>query len=365
MRGPPSKYLIHWIDVLALTLTVGCNDTIPPEPPPLTEWKVFTSGNSPLLNNRIHFLLQATDATMWIATDSGACSYRRGSWAYLTDSLIYRQFGALKDTRRISSIVEAKDKSLWFCLPGGGVTRYNPFSNTLALRRYREPDLSSNVVASGASETSARTQFGELLFATPHGICRYIQTTETEGAWLWYSRSDSGEHISAIPANNILIAARQPDEPVIWFGSESGAVSAGWEASGIVWTGYELPAAGVSVRTVAFDLYNQVWLGRAVGGAYILNQTSGSWASLPNHAVGGKLPDGPVNIIATDLLRKRWFGGEGGLVELNDTSWSFFTTANSPLPSDTITALAYDSRGNLWIGTERGLAVYNSGGVTL
>ena len=44
--------------------------------------------------------------------------------------------------------------------------------------------------------------------------------------------------------------------------------------------------------------------------------------------------------------------------------WTVYNTDNSELPDDRVIALAFDARGNLWIGTNHGgLAVYREGGV--
>ena len=65
----------------------------------------------------------------------------------------------------------------------------------------------------------------------------------------------------------------------------------------------------------------------------------------------------------TNLFETRWFGTNHGLARLQDTTWTLFNRNNTPaLGSDSITALAYDSRKNLWIWTANGVMVYNPEG---
>ncbi len=52
-----------------------------------------------------------------------------------------------------------------------------------------------------------------------------------------------------------------------------------------------------------------------------------------------------------------WLGTEGGLVHLKDGSAVTYTRRNSPLPDNSVYALAFDNRtGYLWIGTGHGLS---------
>jgi hypothetical protein len=46
------------------------------------------------------------------------------------------------------------------------------------------------------------------------------------------------------------------------------------------------------------------------------------------------------------------------------SGWIVYNTSNSGLPNDFVTTIVIDGSNNKWIGThDRGLAVYNEGGV--
>ncbi|WP_082349272.1 two-component regulator propeller domain-containing protein [Candidatus Kryptonium thompsonii] len=55
----------------------------------------------------------------------------------------------------------------------------------------------------------------------------------------------------------------------------------------------------------------------------------------------------------------------GGLSKFDGVKWSVVNTSNSGLPNNNVYAIAIDSQGNKWIGTDGGLAVYREGGVIL
>ncbi len=81
---------------------------------------------------------------------------------------------------------------------------------------------------------------------------------------------------------------------------------------------------------------------------------------------GQGIEDFPTYAIKPSIGGNRYMA-KGGLKVLMGDAWSEFTTANSPLPSGHITALAVDGAGNLWIGTTLGLVRYsgNQGGAVV
>ncbi|MFB0547002.1 MAG: two-component regulator propeller domain-containing protein, partial [Anaerolineae bacterium] len=61
-----------------------------------------------------------------------------------------------------------------------------------------------------------------------------------------------------------------------------------------------------------------------------------------------------------------WIGTERGLAKFDGETWMVYNEVNSGLPDDFIWILLIDTQGNTWIGTYfGGLAVYREGGVIL
>ena len=82
-----------------------------------------------------------------------------------------------------------------------------------------------------------------------------------------------------------------------------------------------------------------------------------------------------VNVINVDKFNNKWFGlngyiseGEavGGLVKFDGEKWTQYTTTNSPLPDNNITAIEFDLNDNTWIGMkDSGLAVIRNDTIEL
>ncbi len=78
---------------------------------------------------------------------------------------------------------------------------------------------------------------------------------------------------------------------------------------------------------------------------------------------GAKLAFNPDHIAALEVGEDGgvWAGSRGaGLARFDGKAWRNYTVAEG-LPSNQISALNFDRKGRLWIGTENGLAVFNKG----
>ena len=100
-----------------------------------------------------------------------------------------------------------------------------------------------------------------------------------------------------------------------------------------------------------------LWIGTGGGLAQFIDGKLNAWRSEDS-----PLPGNVVLAVAADEHGGAWVGLEHqGLVYArpHDETWQHFTSENSPLPGSTVYALFSNQRG-LWIGTDAGLAVYNS-----
>lgn len=346
----------------AACMAVSCKQSANPTDVSSEKWHVYTQANSPIANNRINGMAVVIGGTIWFATQDGASSFARGNWATMKDSLTY--YNALNlPARIVTSICEGKDRSLWFGLRGGGIMRYSPNSDVAVWRRYKD-EIADNAVFSIAADNSNQSIYGEMWLTTAFGISRFITASDQTGGGSWlrpYTRSNTPE----LPSNQIPSAITKLDDNSIWFGTQSGGpVSIVYGLSGLEWQNYTLPAGSDSrINSIGWDLNNTVWFGTDKGVASY-NLRGGNWNVYTFASTHGKLPQAPVNAVVTNLLNTRWFGTDSGLVRLTDTTWTRFTPGNSPLPSDTVTALVIDHRQNLWIGTPNGAAVYNENGIS-
>jgi hypothetical protein len=69
------------------------------------------------------------------------------------------------------------------------------------------------------------------------------------------------------------------------------------------------------------------------------------------------LPSDSVRALATDRDGQVWAGTEAGLARFADGDWTTYNVANSGLASNLIRTMAVDDEGRIWVATEGGVSV--------
>ncbi|WP_158607186.1 two-component regulator propeller domain-containing protein [Pontibacter oryzae] len=111
-----------------------------------------------------------------------------------------------------------------------------------------------------------------------------------------------------------------------------------------------------TVTAIAEDKTGKLWLATDNGIYTLVKNQLLKYTSLP--AIS-------YTAIATSNYGEIWIGSErNGLYVINGTQTENFTTANSPLPSDHVTALLIGKDEEVWIGTELGLALADNRSVS-
>ena len=113
-----------------------------------------------------------------------------------------------------------------------------------------------------------------------------------------------------------------------------------------------------SVSSLAIDKRGQLWIGTSEGINLVTNTTSPK-ASLTNK-VAYSVRNQTVTCIAIDPLDNKWIGTKQGVFVLSSDGiqlLNYYTTKNSPLPSDDIKSITVNPKtGVAYIGTDYGLA---------
>ena len=122
----------------------------------------------------------------------------------------------------------------------------------------------------------------------------------------------------------------------------------------------ELSSHG-TVYDLAVGDQNTVWAGTSDGLARY-GVDGWTWYTTEN----SDLPNDRVTALAIDVADNVWVGTHDGLARFDGANWEVFTTENSGLPYQSVHELAFDQEGILWIGTgcffcsgSRGLARFD------
>ena len=134
----------------------------------------------------------------------------------------------------------------------------------------------------------------------------------------------------------------------IWAGTEDNGVA---RFAGGKWNSFGV-ADGLgdnSVYAITTDLLGRVWVGHLNHGVSVWNGQT--WK---NYGVGqGPLGERVFALATSPVSGDVWIAHNAGLTRYSEAtkSWTHFNRANG-FPTDEISALAFDSTGRLWVGTQ-------------
>ena len=129
----------------------------------------------------------------------------------------------------------------------------------------------------------------------------------------------------------------------LWFTSDGQGVSSLTDGVISNFNSQPGPLKNFNVRAIQVDTQQNVWASTA--GLGVLEMQHGVFLlrGFPHHSTA----------LAVDHDGQIWSGTQDGLALWNTTDWKLFTT-NDGLSANIVRAIADDGHGNLWIGTELG-----------
>jgi ligand-binding sensor domain-containing protein/signal transduction histidine kinase len=130
----------------------------------------------------------------------------------------------------------------------------------------------------------------------------------------------------------------------LWIGTRSGGLSR-WKDTAIVPFGIPEGFGGNFASAICEDPQGNVWLGTWRSGLYRLQDGEFLRQPTPNPTL-----DFTVRAMASDLQGNIWIGNWEGLYRFDGKSYLSYS-ADQGFPHVPVSALAFDRRGSLWLGT--------------
>jgi signal transduction histidine kinase/ligand-binding sensor domain-containing protein/FixJ family two-component response regulator len=290
--------------------------------------RVFTTFADPGLHgDAVYAAFSAADGAVWLGAprSGGASRFDGESW---------RSFGPADGLAGISATAFAQDRlgDLWIGT-GSGISRYDGASWTT----FRTDDgLPNDWIWSALYDRDERLWFG-----TDDGVTRYDEET-----WRTYAVS---------PSAGALIGGGTIDqEGRLWFGSIRGILLS---FDGRQWTRHN-GVEGAPGKTLWYpfvDRDGRLWVQTESGAACFDGdrwQVYGRPEGIESVAAGYNAR------FAQDGSGDIWFLQGMGVTRFDGETWQTYTTRDG-LAYASLFALEVDRQGRVWVGTPRGLSLYD------
>ncbi|MBC8052580.1 MAG: response regulator [Sphingobacteriaceae bacterium] len=306
-----------------------------------------------LAGNNVKGIVKDKKGNIWIGTDHGLSLFDPKGHRfrnYKHDPINPNSISG----DEIITLGEGPDGRLWIGTEAFGLTIFNCSANTF--ERYKNDffdprSLSHNIVRCIYKDTE-----GIMWLGTNSGGVSYVPKLKEK--FTHYFPAPNKENT----LNNAVIKAITGDENTIWLGTDDGVSSFNRKTKRF--THYQgisseniYSAAKISETLVAFGTHNT--------GIDILDIKTGRITNYQKDVNNpNAISSNRVNKFFVDSKKNVWLGTwTGGLDKFDLKTKTFkqisYNPSDDPKLPNTILTLAEDAEGNLWIGTDKGLGIYN------
>ncbi len=344
-----------------------------------------------LAGNDVRDIAVAPDGRLWFATDRGVSVFAPDTDEWTTYNRTNTGGGLTSDD--VTAIAIIPNGTVWVGTAqfwdgdewvGGGVSR-------LQGGTWTHFSIADGLPSQNITDIAVDPDSGEV-WVTTRRYRVYEEPTEiTSGGWVfwgggvavyrlgsWTAYSRNPSDPSSFPSSDDINCVAIDSEGRKWFGLAGGGINA---LDGSIWYRFTKTADGLSdnnILAIAVDPLDRIWAATAaasnIGSGVSVLDHRGTLGNADDdiwdhfNASDGLASD-TVRAIVADGVDQAWFGtsdpmGDGyGVTRFDRGAWFTLAMADrGGLPSNFITAMAFDSLGRLWVGTERrGIAILDAG----
>lgn len=280
-----------------------------------------------LISNHVPALLQDREANIWLATGGGLQKYGGGRYSnyYLPE---------MQEIKGAKKLCNASNGDLWIGTWGRGLYRFDgkQYHNYTS-----EEGLSHNNIL-GIVEDNRQ----QIWIATNRGLTRWSYETQQFETWF---KADG------LP-QDVLISIDTDRHGNVWIGTFTEGLV---KFDGQTFTTYNTENGLIhnAVWDIELDELDRVWCATDGGFSVLSGNT------FTNYSTANGLPRDAGLLVKKGPDGNMWLGlDEGGVAllktDVQPAAFELFNM-NHGLYNNSVVAMEFDARGNLWIGTSRGV----------
>ena len=184
---------------------------------------------------------------------------------------------------------------------------------------------------------------------------RSIYVDDSDLLWIGTAKSGlayMGKNIYKFESSLIgdVTAMAQDSTGTVWYGTSD---------NGII--GYEGRLASLKVSAMAYTRDGSLWVGSPQNGLTRIKNGTAQMYSVANDSTSRTMIDDHINALTSDNIGNLWIGTDGGLQVYNPrvNQFSNYTKENGKIRVNNITSLCYAKGNKMLIGTSEGLIILN------
>ncbi|RYM35148.1 T9SS type A sorting domain-containing protein [Brumimicrobium glaciale] len=289
----------------------------------------YLTNNSPILNNEITDIVIDTNDNIWLSSYNGISKFDGQTW------ITYTVFNSSLPRSRIKQLMIHNDEiwAIWLedTGLGGGLIKFDGTN-------WSEYNSTNSSLPSSLQGNLQITSNGDKWMLT--GTWPNSQIIQFNGSTTVYHDISN----SPLPSNRIKDIALDFDRKLWLIDNESNS-SNGYLLS---YKDYEWETylQNSNTRWVSIQNDSIIWMGLH-GGVSKLENGNTTFYNTANSGV----PINSVTAATVDSLGNMWFASFYGLVKYDGLNWIVYDASNSMMPQTLINDIAVDASNNIWLGT--------------
>lgn len=293
-------------------------------------------------------LLQDNHGVIWISTSQG------GIIKY--QNLEFHHKVLQDNTTFIRAISIDLNDQLWIGTRGNGLFRYN--TNTNSILHYtasnKSNSISNNIILDVLVDKNNNVWIG----TDGGGLNLYIQEENS------FSIFKQNRYSNYPIADNSILSIHEGMNNVIWIGTVHGGASYFKNYTGM----RQIPPSDLAFNQIdkqgsriLEDSKGDIWITAGRNGLRRYNpKTSEVSVFIDDPKKSNDLSGNNVLSLFEDDHQRIWIGTLNGGLNVYDTKSERFLSAEDKEQNKSIFAIEKDTDGNIWVGTDTGIRVYNS-----
>ena len=306
-----------------------------------------------LSQTSVEYLYQDSKGYMWIGTSDGLNRYNGHEFE------VYRYKEGSKNnisSNYIVAIKEDKEGDLWVGT-SRGLNKINQTTNEIT--SYLPEEDGSGISYYNICEILIDSD-GEVIVATADGVNIYDRETDT------FKRILNSNELTS----QFIYSVVEDDKGRYWIGSDKGLDLYDKKTGKVEHFFYNENGANTnSIYKLYIDKDNKLFIGTIDDGLYILDTEDYTVERYTNDYDDKKsIPGNFVTFILRDSRGIVWVGTDRGFARFNEKEKNFTVYESKvydyqSIVSNNILSLAEDESGTIWVGTYGGISLFNPGNI--